>query len=104
MNKFTYLGQELDPSQEHELFSENEHGFKVTVVFKAENWRHKDGTKKGVDIFNNCTEVHSRYKSLGKTQNRCALESDIHRTGGTVNIDEIESINIELADETAENW
>ena len=32
--KLVYLNKELDSSLEHELFSENEFGFKVTVNYK----------------------------------------------------------------------
>lgn len=102
--KLTYLGVPLDTSKEHELFSNNEHGFTVTVKYTMESWMSQHKGEQEVDVFNNCTEVHFMYESFNGERKRCAFESDIHKTGGNREINEIESITIELASEKAKNW
>ena len=44
-------------------------------------------------IFNNATEVHIRYPSVCNDV-RLAVESDIHETGNTYDIREVESVKI----------
>ena len=93
--KLIYLGEEIDSTLEHELCSENEFGFDVTITYTPKSWMSVDnGSQLTCKIFN-CTEVHNRYTSFHGE--RIAFESDIHCTGGTRDIEEIESVVIELA-------
>lgn len=91
--KITYLGQELDPTKEHELKSDNEFGFKVDIKHTKESWYP---TKE--DTAYNCTEVHHLWSQDYMGGASIAFESDIHSTGFTRRIDTIESVNIDIAD------
>jgi len=93
--KLVYLNKELDSSLEHELFSENEFGFKVTVNYKDSR----------IDVMNNCTEVHNKYESILNLRGDCiAFESDIHGTGSNRTNSDIESVVIENANKIEENY
>jgi hypothetical protein len=95
--KLIYLNKKLDTSKEHEIFSNNEFGLKVTVTFKPGNFSN--------EILNNCTEVHYKYKDLGlHTTERIAFESDIHNTGCTYLIRNIKSVVIEEATEKEDEF
>lgn len=102
--KLIYLGEELDSSVEHELFydeAEHPYGFNAILTYK-------DGETKPehkVNTHHNCTEVHHLYNDLGTINNekRIALESDIHRTGGTRDINRLESVEITVAEFIAEH-
>lgn len=96
--------QELDNTQEHEIFSENEFGFKVTVTYKKDSWMSKHKGHQVVSVFNNCAEVHYLYETIPEDEQRIAFESDIHGTGCTRNVDHIESVVIELASQEEENF
>lgn len=91
--KLVYLNNELDSSLEHELFSENEYGFKVTVTYKNSQ----------IDVMNNCTEVHNKYESY-YNDDCIAIESDIHRTGCTRTNSDIESVIIKNAKKIEEDF
>lgn len=91
--KIIYLGKELDVTKEHELFSDNEFGFKVDIKYTEESWYP---TKE--DTAYNCTEVHHLFDTNYMGGPSIAFESDIHYTGFTRRIDRIESVTIELAD------
>ncbi len=97
--KITYLGQELDVTKEHELFSNNEFGFKIDIQYTDDSfYRFKK------DTAYNCTEFHWRFnqdQDLEKEKD-VAFESDIHSTGFTRKIKAILSVNIELADKIYE--
>lgn len=96
--ELTYLNNELNVTKEHELFSDNENGFKVTVTYKKDSWISKNEFKEVVEVFNNCTEVHYMYESIvPRNDKRIAFESNIHRTGLTRSVDDIKSIVIENA-------
>jgi len=100
--KLIYLGVELDNTKQHELITDHKFGFKVTVVFNENRlWPDKH------EVFNNCHEVHFMYgANCGYDGDgpRVAFESNIHSTGGTRALNQIDSITIELATENAENW
>lgn len=102
--KLIYLGKELDSEVEHELFAENEHGFKVTVTYREDSEVSKREGKKLVEIRNNVTEVHNLFNSSWPGGRRCAFESDIHYTGGHRGIDELESCIIELSEKKEEKF
>lgn len=82
--KFIYLGQELNPDTEYELFSKSEFGVNAKV------------TMNNGDIVdhNNCTEIHYKYFPC---KDSIAFESDIHKSGIAVSIDKIKSIIVEEA-------
>lgn len=93
--KIIYLGTELDSSVEHELFSNNEFGFKITIGYTDESWYPIKE-----EIVFNFTEFHWMYTDMFNItpSNGVAFESDIHGTGFTRKIDVISYVNIELAD------
>ena len=65
-------------------------GCKVEVTFK-------DGEK---ETFRNITEIHFGYKSVLGTR-RIAIESDIHGSGATYDMDKIKEFEIELENREA---
>lgn len=91
--KITFLGQELDTTKEHELCSENQFGFKVEIKMTKESWY----PQKELTIYN-CTEVHHLWSKDYMGGASIAFESDIHGTGFTRRIDDIESVTITLAE------
>ena len=93
--KITYLGNVLDPYKEHELFSENEHGFIIHIKYTESSWY----PTKNESAFN-FTEFHWRYTDIFNVypSDGVAFESDVHGTGFTRKINTIESVTIELAD------
>lgn len=96
--KIVYLGSEIDSDKEREILTENEHGFKVTVTYKRDSWMSVRSGKQVIDVFNNCTEVHHMYDTIIRLDDkRIAFESDIHKTGCTRSVDDIECVNIESA-------
>ena len=90
--KITHLGKELDTTKEHELYSNNDFGFKVDIKYTEDSWYPNKE-----DTANNCTEVHHLWSLDYMGGASIAFESDIHSTGFTRRIDTIESVNIELA-------
>jgi len=97
--KLIYLGQELDTKQEHELLSNSEFGFKVDIKYTKESWYP---TKE--DTAYNCTEVHHLWSLDYMGGASIAFESDIHGTGFTRRINDIELVTIELADRLYEKY
>ena len=91
MRKLIHLGTELNINIEHELFTEHEFGFDAIIIYK-------DGE---VQTRNNLTEVHHLYKS---TFESIAFESDIHSTGGTVRLEDIDIVVIVLSVIKHENY
>ena len=68
------------------------HGFNVKI-------RYKDGKE---ETRNNVTEIHYNYPSpIGR---QVAFESEIHGTGGTIFIDEIEEFEAVLAKKKEKNY
>ena len=97
--KIIYLGEELDASVEHELFTDNEFVFKVDIKYTEESWYPvKEGTAY------NCTEVHHLWSLDYMGGPSIAFESDIHSTGFTKRIDDIELVTIELATELFDKY
>jgi hypothetical protein len=88
--KLIYLGEELDSTKEHELLTDSEFGFKVDIEMTKESF-YKDTTAY------NCTEVHHLWSEDYMGGASIAFESDIHGTGFTRRINDIESVTIELA-------
>lgn len=85
---------ELDSSIEHELFS-GELGFTVTIVYTEESWLSEGLNEPYTETVNNITEVHHLYKSpIGGGRLKIAFESDIHNTGFTRDVNDIESVHI----------
>ena len=109
MKTIKYLGKELDLSEEHEIFSENEFGFDVTAIFDRDGryCLHNGENAFGIGLvehYHNCTEVHHLYPTFGNTgHKRIAFESDIHGTGFTYDIDDLEEVIIELSYEKTES-
>ena len=99
--KLIYLGQELDSTKEHELFppKESKFGFKVDIKMTEESWY----TVKE-DTAYNCAEVHHLWSENYMGGASIAFESDIHRTGFTRRIDDIESVTIELASKLYDSY
>jgi hypothetical protein len=96
-----YLGKKLNPLEEHELFSENEFGFEIGIKYTEESWY----PKKEQRIFN-FTEFHWRYTDIFNEtpSDSVAFESDIHGTGFTKKICDIEKVEIRLAEKLHENF
>lgn len=96
--KLIYLGEEIDSSVEQEIFyDEAKHPFGFDVILT-----YKDGETKPehkVNTHHNCTEVHHLYNDLGiiNGDKRIALESDLHGTGGTRDINRLISVDITIA-------
>lgn len=104
--KLIFLGKELNPRIEHELISDSLLGYKVTITFKEGSGMLKSGHDR-IEVRNNCHEVHSLYHRVKCTETdseRIAFESNIHGTGGTLPVDEIESVVIEEALIQEENY
>lgn len=95
--KLIYLNTELDSEKEWELNSDTEFGFNVTVTYKK-NSDYIENSSSNTEVCYNCTEVHSRYRSAVSEGKRIAFESDIHSTGCTRAIKEIELVEISIAD------
>jgi len=93
--KIIYLGNEIDHTIEHEIFSNSEFGFDIQITHTPESWY----TNKKI-IANNCTEFHWKYDDLSRNTNlgdQVAFESDIHGSGFTRKCNTIESVVIDLA-------
>lgn len=88
-------------TEEIEIFAENsKYGFNVTVIYNKDDWRFKYNPQ----VHHNVTEVHWLYNKEDEGQFTfykpgVAIESDIHNTGGTRELESIEYILIEVATE-----
>lgn len=91
-SNLTFLGNKLNSELEWEFFADNGLGFSVKIKFT-------DGK---TQTFNNITEFHWRFKSHDKPS--VALESDIHSTGGTRDIERIETCEVTLEKNIQEHW
>ena len=92
MKKLIYLGTELNVNNEIELFAKNDLGFDAIIVYN-------DGR---VETRNNLTEIHHLFHTPFLPS--IAFESDIHGTGGTVEIYRINIVVIVLSANKSENY
>lgn len=99
--KIIYLGQEIDPTIEHDLRSNNEFGFKIDIKYTDDCW-----LRGNTDTAYNCTQFHWRYTDLFNPvpSNRVAFESDIHNTGFTKEVSVIEYVGIKIANELYDSY
>lgn len=99
--KITYNGSNLDINTPFELKAENNLGFKVTVSLTVQAalsaLNSFMGASKRVNTYNNCCEVHYLYETHIQGEKRVAIESSVHGTSFTLDINNIESIVIEQA-------
>ena len=93
MKKLIFLGTELDVNKEHELFPTNKTlGFDAIIFYK-------DGHG---EVRHNLTEIHHLFNTVFEPA--IAFESDIHSTGGTAKVENIEVVIIVLATEKANEY
>jgi hypothetical protein len=120
MKKLTVLGEDKDWNKELEIFHKDcdaPHGFNCKIAY-IDSCRIKEETR------HNCTEFHHRYdfdadfikdpdyETGGTDHNHpayfytgsSAFESDIHRTGGTVKLSQVKSIEITIADKLNDSY
>ena len=99
--KIIHLENIIDNTKEQEIYSDDEYGLDVLVIYSEDSWINKQQNKQVIDVFNNCTEIHYMYDSKNK---RIAFESDIHQSGCNHSIDDIETIVIKLSTERNINF
>lgn len=92
MKTLKFCGVPLSTEVGKEIFGLNiPHGYDVTVKYAAVPFGVHTGT------LHNVTEVHHLYETpIGK---RIAFESDIHMTGCTYDVKELDEVIIEPAQE-----
>lgn len=73
---------------EIELTVKSAFGMRVTVIFTPES-------KRSQEQHNNVTEVHWLYNRDKSNTPLVAIESDIHKTGGTIFISKIDTLIVE---------
>ena len=76
------LGNKMNWDNELEIKDPSEFGMDVIIHLK-------DGM---ISIRHNCTEFHHRYERMGEPCS--AMESDIHGTGGTVELSRVKMITV----------
>jgi len=94
--KLFYLGEKVNNRKEQNIESEGlEFGFCVEIKYKRDSWNYKYIQKA---VLHNCTQVHYGYTEMGTIQplTKIAFESDIHSTGFSGEIKDIESVNIKI--------
>ena len=98
MGNLVVFGQKQAWGQELEiLINHSPLGIDCVLTYKDGESRTKTETR------HNCTEFHHRFDSFNGRASS-AFESDIHSTGGTVDIDRLESIEIRMADRLNESY
>ena len=99
--KLIYLNKKLDTNLEHELMSENEFGFEVSIEYTETAWY----SIKKIQL-NNCTEVHWRFTDIFNPEpsTKVAFESDIHSTGFNREIETIKIIEIKHSNKIEEKY
>jgi len=98
--KLFIFEKEINPDYELELVVGSEFGLDITIKYIDDIYDGVEDTK------HNCTEFHHLYNkddkfSLGLSS---AFESDIHQTGCTRRVNEIEWIKVEFATELHEKF
>lgn len=91
------IGMSLDTTKEFELLliDSKVYGYNCDLVYGEKN----NGDK---ETRYNCTEIHYRYDPENE---RIAFESDIHHTGSTRNIEDLESIHIyDAFEKHSDHW
>lgn len=101
--KLIYLGKELDVTVEKEIFSGSKFGFNAIVTYKKDSWMSKAEKKELVETYHNLTEIHHLFSSHFEDK-QIAFESDIHSTGCTRKISEIEIVDIHIATKKEKNY
>ena len=96
-----YLNEELNINLEHEIISENEYGFEVSIEYTETAWY----PIKKIQL-NNCTEVHWRFTDIFNPEptTRVAFESDIHHSGFNREINTIKTIIITLSEKIKDEF
>jgi len=94
----TILGKTFEKlNVEKEIFYDETHNdapFGVNVKIEFHKESHYNGRK---EIRYNATEFHYLHETFGFTKYSVAIESDIHHTGGTLDLTHIKSIVITKA-------
>jgi hypothetical protein len=92
-----------DSTKELEVFNEDK-GFTVTVIYKIDS-RYAKLLSISSQILNNCTEIHNLYNiNWVHHTAKIAFESDIHMTGCTREIEDLEIVWITDALSIEENY
>ena len=76
-------------------------GFNVKIKYTKNSAYYRAGTK--TDTHHNVTEIHYNFKSALPLK-QVAFESDIHGTGCTIPIDEIEEFEAKVATKIAKSF
>ena len=99
--KLICLNEELDINLEHEIISENEFGFEVSIEYTETAWY----PIKKIQL-NNCTEVHWRFADIFNLEpsTKVAFESDIHHSGFNREINTIKTIIITLSEKIKDEF
>ena len=99
--KLICLNEELDIYLEHEIISENEFGFEVSIEYTETAWY----PIKKIQL-NNCTEVHWRFTDIFNPEpsTKVVFESDIHSTGFNREIETIKIIEIKYSNKIEEKY
>lgn len=77
----------LNWDDEIEINLNNEFGLDCVIFLK-------DG---GISYRRNCTEFHHRFKEGIANREASAFESDIHSTGGVIELEKVDRIEVSLA-------
>lgn len=89
------FGKEISSEHEVELIINDDFGLDITIKYIEDIYDGVEDTK------HNCTEFHHLYniddKEKFPDRLSSAFESDIHSTGSTRNVNEIEWIKVEKA-------
>lgn len=95
MKPIVYLGEQLSPDQEHDLFApENSDGFNISYTLKGKKVRAQ-----------NITEFHFMFPPMfPNMENRVAFESDIHCTGYWNFIKDVDDIVITLSNKDYDSY
>jgi hypothetical protein len=106
MSKLIVFGRELNWDDEHEITLE---GYGMNIEISVKELKRPDYTIKAeVETRHNCTEFHHRFDKMRRVtdkiyidsdEDNSAFESDIHSTGGTKRVGDINWIKVTVAEE-----